>query len=206
MFTLALVLLSAPPFTPGTHRCGVQWSGYSEVCTVSVDGDNVTIASEGPSTKLQGKVVLIDADNFTLEGELELVAIPFGYTDFTTCHEKGPYRFRHTGKRKFFRHTQTCPDMTTSYFDIFIEAFDPSKVERTRKMSTLANHFAYDSPGKCVPVSSLIADDGEDPICVRWNESGLGTPYYECKRAAGRLFVFDKPKACKEIADRQNTQ
>ncbi len=201
----ALALLSLPPLAPGPHRCGTQWDSYSDICTVTVSGDTVTIASEGPSAKFAGKLVAIDAKSFDLAGELEILDIPVGYSPMTMCDEKGPLRFRNTGKRKFFRHTRTCADMTTTYFDIFIETVDPAKIEPAKHMSALANKYAYDRPGKCVLVSELIVDDGDDPLCVRWNDSGLGTPYYECKRAAGRLYVFDKPKACKEIADRQNT-
>jgi hypothetical protein len=171
---------------------------------VTVSGDSVTLESHGPSAKFSGRIVSVDAKSFDLDGTLEVIDIPIGYSPMTMCDEKSPLRFRNTGKRKFFRHTRTCQDMTTTYFDIFTETVDASKIELTKKMSALQGKHAYDRPGKCVPVLGLMVDDAEDPICVRWNESGLGAPYYDCKRAAGRLYVFDKPKACKEIADRLN--
>lgn len=207
MLVLALVLVAAPPLAPGMHRCGVQWSNYSEVCTVTVDGDTVTITSGGPSAKLDGKLVPIDDKSFTLEGELKVVGTPVGYGSLTTCDEKGPYRFRQTGKRKFFRHTQTCPDMTTSYFDVFIDTITGPATETTKKLSALMGKSVHDSRGQgCAPLSPQLISETKDPTCVRWNESGLGTPYFECPitGAAGRLYVFDKPKACEEIADRLN--
>lgn len=209
MIALAtLIMVAAPtPLTPGIHRCGVQWSSYGELCTVIVDGETVTITSQGPSAKFSGKLTPVDDNNFTLDGELDVLGVPVGYTDLKTCPEKSPFKFRHTGKRKFFRHTQTCPDMTTTYFDIFIDTIDPKAIEVEKKLSALVGKWLYDSRASgCTTVSTLIVDAQKDPTCDRWGDSGFGTPYYSCPiaGAAGRLYVFDKQKACTDMADRLN--
>jgi hypothetical protein len=205
--TVSILILATPPLTPGLHRCGVQWSNYSEICTVTAEGDAVSITSSGPSAKMNGKVVPIDDNNFTFEGELQVTAVPVGYSELTICSENAPYKFRHTGKRKFFRHTQTCPDMTTSYFDIFIDTFDPAAIQPTKKLSAMTGMYLYDSRGTaCAEVTEKLAKENGDPTCQRWNDSGLGSPYYDCPitGAAGKLYVFQKKKSCTEIAERLN--
>lgn len=202
----ALIAVAAPvPLGAGVHRCGVQWSSYGELCTITVDGESATIVSQGPSVKLSGKIIPIDANNFMLDGDLEVLGVPVAYTDLTRCPGKGPFKFRHTGKRKFFRHTQTCPDMTTSYFDIFIDTIDPKAIELEKRLSAMTGKFVHDSRASgCAAITNELVAAVNDPICDRWGDSGLGTPYYSCPiaGAAGRLYIFDKQKACKEIADR----
>jgi hypothetical protein len=211
MLALVLTALALPPLAPGVHRCGVQWSGYSEVCTVTVDGDSATIHSEGPSVRFEGTIKSIDATSFSLTGELAVTEVPIAYTDLQMCGEKGPFRFRHSGKRKFFRHTQTCTDMTTTYFDVFTDVVDPAALDLTKKLSAMAGKASYDTRrGLCAAVSNDLVNELGDPICQRWNDSGDGVRYFSCVPntakvpSATRIYVFDKASQCSHLRERKN--
>lgn len=207
MIVLTALILTAPPLAPGVHRCGTQWDSYGELCTVTETAAGYTIESVGPAAKLSGTMTLVDDHSFDLKGEVKLLGVPIGYTDLSICDAPGTFRFRQSGKRKYFRYTLTCKDMGTSYFDIFIDTVDASKIEMTKKLSAMTGSYFYDTrETNCYMLNAETLANLKDTTCQRWGDTGYNSPYYDCPivGAEGHVYVFPKKKACTDIANKLN--